>query len=392
MSAMIVVEIALAIALVAGAGWLLQSFTRLRSLDPGFDARGRLVVDVRTTRSFPQPDASFAWSSEMLNRVRAASGGMPVGAASTLPLRPDRDGALNIELRDEPPDPRQVRGAHSRFVSAGFFEAIGISVVAGRSFTVDDRRGTQPVAIVNRAFVRRYFPTSDPLVGSFAYGYPTVDRKTMTRVVGVVQDVRYASLAEAAEPTFYLSQDQAPFPFLRTSAVVAMRGGRPEAMVSNIRAELQRFDPQIVANFTTGDTIVAETLSRQQLGVTLMLIFGATALALAAIGIYGVIADSVAQRSGEIATRMALGASRRDVFWLVMSDGQRLVGVGLMLGLATAYAGGRVVASSVFEMRAADPGVLVTAAAIAAAIAVAATTIPALKASRLDPVQVLRSE
>jgi putative ABC transport system permease protein len=160
--------------------------------------------------------------------------------------------------------------------------------------------------------------------------------------------------------------------------------------VSNIRAELKRFDPQIVATFTTGDAIVAETLSRQQLGVTLMLIFGATALALAAIGIYGVMADGVAQRSGEIATRIALGASGRQVFWLIMSDGQRLALAGLVLGLATAYAGGRVVASSVFEMRAADAAVLVTSAAIAAAIAVAATMIPALKASRIDPLRVLR--
>jgi ABC-type antimicrobial peptide transport system permease subunit len=155
---------------------------------------------------------------------------------------------------------------------------------------------------------------------------------------------------------------------------------------------LKRFDPQIVANFTTAEAIVADTLSRQQLGVTLMLIFGATALALAAIGIYGVIADGVAQRRGEIATRIALGASGRDVFWLIMADGQRLALAGLALGLAIAYAGGRIVASSVFEMRAADPEILVTAAVIAAAITVAATMIPALKASRIDPIRSLRSE
>src|SRR5262249_43143543 len=149
-----------------------------------FETRGRLVLDVRTTRTFSQREAGLSWASEMLERIRTATGGI-VGAATTLPLRPDRDGALNIELLGEPPDPNQVRGAHSRFASPGFFEAMGIKLIAGRTFTVDDRRGGQPVAVVNRAFVRRYLPNSDPLAGSFAYGYPTVDRKTMTRIVGV---------------------------------------------------------------------------------------------------------------------------------------------------------------------------------------------------------------
>src|SRR5206468_376884 len=167
-----------------------------------------------------------------------------------------------------------------------------IKLTAGRTFTPDDRRGGQPVAIVNRAFARRYFPTADPLIGSFAYGYPTVDRRTMTRIIGVVEDARYKSLAEVAEPEFYLCQEQAGFPFLRNSVVVAPRGDRSatiDAVASNIRTELKRFDPDIVVNFTTAQAVVSETLSRQQLGVTLMLIFGATALVLAAIGIYGVI-------------------------------------------------------------------------------------------------------
>ncbi|MGH9144179.1 MAG: ABC transporter permease [Vicinamibacterales bacterium] len=393
-SGMIVLEIALAIALVAGAGWLVQSFSRLRTVDAGFDARGRLMLDVRTTHRFEPPDAALAWSTAMLERVRSASGGL-AGAATTLPLRPDRDGALNIELSTEPPDPNQVRGAHSRFASVGYFDAMGIKLAAGRTFTPDDRRGGQPVAIVNRAFVRRYLPSSDPLTASFAYGYPTVDRKTMTRVIGVVEDARYKSLAEAAEPEFYLCQEQAGFPFLRNSVVVAPRGSSPpttDAVVSNIRAGLKRFDPDIVVNFTTAQAVVNETLSRQQLGVTLMFIFGATALALAAIGIYGVIADAVAQRRGEIATRIALGASTRQLFWLIMLDGHRLALIGLVLGLIGAYAGGRVVASSVYEMRASDPAILASAGALSIVITLAATMIPAIRATRLDPVCALRSD
>jgi len=392
MSGMIVVEIALAIALVAGAGWLVQSFLRLRSIDPGFVANGRLVIDVRPTRPFRQPEEARAWADEMMNRVRSASGDALIGSAATFPLRADRDGTLSIELLGEPPDSNQIRGAHVRLVSAGFFEAMGIKVVAGRSFTVDDRQETAPVVVVNRAFVRRYFPDSDPLAGSLAYGYPTVDRKTMSRIVGVVDDVRYKTLAEAAEPTFYRSVTQGGFPFLRPAVVVAPPAGRGDALISNIRAELQRFDPQMVATFTTADAIVAETLSRQELGVTLMLIFGGTALVLAAVGIYGVIAYGAAQRRNELATRLALGASGRQVFRLVMLDGPKLALAGLVLGLAAAYAGGRVLASNVYEMRAADPVILLAAGAVTVGMTLAATMIPAVVASRIDPVRALRPE
>ena len=217
----------------------------------------------------------------------------------------------------------------------------------------------------------------------------------MSRIVGVVADARYKSLAEAAEPTFYMSQDQTAFPFLRTSVVVAPGGNGANSfasIVSNISAELKRFDPQIVVTATTAQAIVDETLTRQQLGVTLMLIFGATALTLAAIGIYGVIADGAAQRRGEIATRKALGASGGQIFWLIMLRGQRLAAVGVVFGFAAAYIGGRLVASDLGEMRAADPIILASAGATVVVITVAATMIPAIRAAREDPMRALRAE
>jgi putative ABC transport system permease protein len=391
MSSMIVAEIALAIALVAGAGWLVQSFARLHTIDPGFVADGRLVLDVRPARNFPQPAEAQAWSNEMLSRVRASAGGALVGSATTFPLRTDRDGTFNVELENQAPDPNRVNGAHIRVVTPGFFEAMGIKVLAGRTFSDDDREGTQRVVIVNRAFVRRFFPNTDPLAGSFAYGYPTVNRKTMSRIAGVVQDVRYKSLAEEAEPTYYLPQTQG-FPIVRHVVVIAAPPGTANAVMASVRAELKRFDPHLLVSFSMAPQIVADTLGRQQLGMTLMLIFGATAVALAAIGIYGVIAYAATQRSGEIATRLALGASGRHVFWLMLGAAQRLAIGGLLLGLAIAYAGGRVVASSVFAMRAADPVVLTAAAAIVAAVTGLATIIPALRATGVDPVRALRSE
>lgn len=392
MSGMIVAEIALAIALVAGAGWLVQSFARLRATDPGFEPQGRLVIDVRPARAFRAPAEALAWSDELLGRVRAAAGDALAGSASTFPFRPDRDPTLGVAVEGRPFDPGRVNGGHLRLVTPGFFEAMGIRLVAGRTFTADDRKGTAPVVIVNRAFVRRFFPGADPLAGSFAYGYPDIDPKTMSRIVGVVGDVRYKSLAEEAEPTFYVPQAQSPFPFLQQEVVVTPRAGNPDAPVSTIRAGLKRFDPQLVVSFATAPEIVAATLRRQQLGMTLMLIFGAVALTLAAIGIYGLIAYAAAERRGEIATRIALGASGRDVFWLMMGAGRRLAAVGLGLGLAAAYAGGRAVSTSVFEMRAADPIVLAGACALVLGVTFAATMIPAVRASRLDPLCALRAE
>lgn len=388
MSGMIVAEVALAIALVAGAGWLIQSFARLRATEPGFATTGRLVIDVRPTRSFASASDMQAWSDEMQRRVRAAAGDALVGAAATFPLQTDRDGTTDVQLADETPDPGRVRTSRTRVVSPGFLEAMAVPLIAGRTFTTDDRQTTQRVTVVNRAFARRYFADADPIGKAFFFGQPP-DRKRMSVVVGVVDDVRYRALSQPGEATFYVPTTQG-FEVARQSVVVAPGALTSDALVPVIRQALRRFDPGIVATFTTTDAIVGDTLARQELGMTLMLVFGATALALAAIGLYGVIAYAAAQRRAELATRIALGASGRQVFWLMMSAGQRLMALGVVLGLALAYVGGRLVAGNVFAMRAADPVVLLTAGALVGLVAWLATMVPAVRASRQDPVAALR--
>ncbi|MBY0494845.1 MAG: ABC transporter permease [Cyanobacteria bacterium] len=392
MSSLIVAEIALAIALVAGAGWLLQSFSRLRAVDPGFVPSGRLVVDVRATRTFKEPKEGFAYSADLFSRMRDAAPGAKVGGGSTVPLRGDPVNALNVELQGEVVDPNKMRGAQIRFVTPGYFEALGVKLISGRLFTADDRDTTERVAVVNRAFVRQYYPNDDPLAGAFFYGYPQVDRKQPTRIVGVVDDVRFKSLAQADEPAFYTPAAQSGFPLLRASIVVAPPDGNAEALLSPMRDALTRFDPQLVVKLRTSDSIFAQTTQRQELGMTLMLVFGAMALLLAGVGIYGVIAYAAEQRRTELATRIALGAPSSHVFQMLLSTGQKLALGGVLIGVATAYAAGRVVASYLYEMRAADPIVLVSACAIVVAVTMAATLIPAIRASRVDPVRALRAE
>ncbi|MBY0497261.1 MAG: ABC transporter permease [Cyanobacteria bacterium] len=391
MSALAVAEIALAVMIVAGAAWLVQSFARLRAVDPGFASAGRLVVDVRPTQRFDNPQAASAWSDDLFSRIRAAVGDAPVGAANLFPLRGDNDGGLNVELSHEPPDPSRVRGGRMRFITPGYFEAMGIKLIGGRLLTDDDRSTSERVALVNRAFVRQFLPDRDPLTASFAYGYPTVDRKNMTRIVGVVDDVRFNSILENDVSTYYLPFTQSGFPILRPAIVVAATGD-PTAMVAPLREALNRFDPQMVVKFTTAQSIVEATTRRQELGMTLMLVFGLMAMTLAGIGIYGVIAYSVAQRRTELATRIALGASSGAVLQMLLANGRNLAVAGLVVGLGAAYAVGRVVASSLYEMRAADPLVLLGSGALVAIVTMVATMIPAIRGSRVDPLRALRAD
>jgi putative ABC transport system permease protein len=389
MGVMTVAEVALALMLVAGAGWLVQSFSRLRATDPGFAADGRLIVDVRPNpESVRGPDQTIAWTRTLFDRLRAIPGVTSVGSTAAFPLRGTLDASVQVLFQGDAPETASRHGTRMRLVSPGFFQAMGVPVVAGRDFTEDDRRNTAPVAIVNRAFVRRYLDGRDPLRMQFTWGYPTIDPKSTRAIVGVVGDVRYRSIAEEAEPSFYVSQGQFPFP--RQAVVVATHSADPTAMTATIRGEIARLDPQLVIDVETVSHLLASTLTRQQLGMTLMLVFGTTALVLAAVGIYGVIAYASAQRLGEIATRLALGATPRQVFWLLMRRGQWLAIAGVVIGLASAYAGGRAVASLVYGIRAADPIVLPAATTVVVLITWIATAIPARRAARIDPILALR--
>lgn len=392
MGALIVAEIALAVALVAGAAWLVQSFARLRATDPGFSADGRLVVDVRPTRAFAHPADDHAWTDAMMETIRAAAGDSSVGEAATFPFMGDQDDTLYVRVQGQPNGSLDTRGARIRTAGAGFFEAMGTRLVAGRAFSTDDRLDAAKVAIVNRAFVRTFLPGGDPVNQTVAFGYPQVDPATSSRIVGVVADIRYASLEQEAEPAIYLPFGQQRFLPRRQFVVVASRTRDPERLVAPIREAMKRFDPGAIVEFRSATAIVNSTLQRQELGMTLMLIFGATALVLGAIGVYGVIAYAASQRRREIATRMALGASRWYVFRLMIGSGQRLGVAGLLAGVALAYAGGRVVANSVFAIRASDPRVLAGAVLVVAVVTFVAVAIPAVRACRLDPAGALRSE
>ena len=391
LSAMTVMEIALAIVLVAGAGWLVRGFAGLRTTDLGFVAERRLIFDVSFLGArYPNGDTVRASSQQLVDRLAALPGVTAVGATSNFPLKNAPEGSLIAAFHGEPLDPARPIGTRQRFVSTGYFTATGTRILKGRNFGPDDRPNTTPVAIINQAFVKRYLAGREPIGLRFAAGYPAPDPRNEVLVVGVVEDVRQKSVSDEAEPAFYAPLSQVPF--RRQTVVIATSASDPSTLTAALRDEVQRFDPQIAVEIEPVPALVAATIQRQQLGMTLMLIFGTVAVLLAAVGIYGVVAYAVSQRRNEMATRLALGATPASVFWLVMKRGSMLALAGTVLGLTIAAASGRIVSSRVYAIRAADPAVLGGAVVLVLCITALATMIPAWRASRLKPSGVLHAE
>lgn len=280
-------------------------------------------------------------------------------------------------------DPERQETMHRRPVSPDFFEAMGIPMLMGRTFApLEIGEG-----VVNEEFVRRYLPDRNPLESSFAWGFPVVSFNSVVQIVGVVADVKYDDLGAPADPLFYTS-GYSP----RQNVVVATTLEDAMALVPTIRAAAAEMDASIPIEVRLLEDVVSAQLVRHRLGLTLMIVFAVVSLVLAAIGIYGLIAHSTTERSAELATRMALGATPRRVVKLVVLQGGPLSLIGIVVGLGAAYAGGRVISSRLFGVRAADPLVLAIAAVAVFGITLLAYLVPAMRASRIQPAEALKAE
>lgn len=394
LSGMTVVEVALAIMLVAGAGWLVRGFAVLRSTSLGFVPTQRIVFDVSYLGpKYPNPDAVVNASRNLTDQLRAIGGVSAVGATSNFPLSNTIEASLILQFLGQPLDTAHPMGTRARAVSPGFFGAMGTKILEGRDFTEDDRQNTRPVAIVNKTFVKRYLGSRDPIGVQFAAGYPAPDPtqpQNLNSIVGVVDDIRQKSVAVEAEPAYY--SPLAQIGLRRQTMVVEAAGVDVAQLQSSIRHAVHQVDPQIAVDFHLASDLVSSTISRQELGMTLMLIFGGAAILLAAVGIYGVIAYAVSQRRGEMATRLALGATPASVFSLVLRQGVVLAAIGTAIGLAFAYLSGRIVSSQIYAIRASDPLMLSGAIVVVAGVVLLATMIPAWRACRLSPSGVLRTD
>jgi putative ABC transport system permease protein len=384
--ALVAVQLAVALVLLVGAMLLLRSFSALQHVDTGIDSHNLLTFDL--VLSGPRAEyqsKQVAFYDEALTRIRSLPDVISAGAAVTLPIGGD-DFSASYTIDGRPiPLPGHEPTAGYQTVTPGYFAAMGISLVSGRDFDAGDVRSGQPVALVNHTLAEREWPGADPIGRRLRTGR---DAPWMT-IVGVVGDIRHMGPASPPRPEFYQPVAQRSFSFM---AFVVRTRRNPAAVVPLIRAEISRLDPaQPISGVATMEEHLALALSRPRFMSTLVASFGALALVLSVIGIYGVMAYSVTQRTREIAIRMALGARTGAVLRMILVRTAWLALIGVGVGLAGAAALTRVLSGLLFGVGAADGATFAAAALLLGTAALAAGAVPALRATRIDGAEALRS-
>ncbi len=382
-------QMAVALILLVGAGLLVKSLARLTAVDPGFRAERVLAFDVTLPeKRYPDEARQAAFTDQLLSRMRALPGAGPVGAIFGLPLT-GLSFSSSMRIAGAAPDADEP-SAQLRVASADYFRTLGIPLVAGRLFGPEDRFGAPHAILASRAAARKIWPRGDALGQHVRFGARPGKTRIEGEVVGIVGDVRDDELGVGPRPEFYASLAQAP---LSQFHVAIRTAGPPDRLSDAVRAEVGRLDPEIVVHgLSSFEAIVSRSVARPRFTARLLLLFAGMALLLSAVGIYGVIAFAVSQRTREIGIRMALGADRRSVRHLVLADGMRLALAGLVLGLVGAFAASRLLSGLLFEVEPADPATHAAVALILLSVALLACWIPARRASRVEPMAALRAE
>jgi putative ABC transport system permease protein len=385
---LVAVELALAVVLVVGAGLMARTFGELTAIEPGFDGENTitLAVSLPTTR-YPDGDAAVRFYREALLQVEEIPGVRSVGAIRSLPLAAQiGDWGLDVEGYDESVNPRA--SGDWQIVAPGYFETIGIPMVDGRSIDWSDDSESLPVAVVNEAFVRSYWPDQEPLGRTFVMSGTTVT------VVGVAGDVRHNGLVAEIKEKFYIpvAQWSAVTRGIPTSMrIVARAEGDPNLLVAPIRSVVRGLDPSLaLAEVRTVDDVLQAAVAQPRFMVVLMGAFSAIALVLAMVGVYGVISYGVGRRTQEIGVRMALGAMQDQVVGLMVRKGAAMIVVGLTVGLGLAFLMSRYLESLLYGVSATDPTTFGLVTVGFGAVAWLATWIPSRRAARIDPIRALK--
>jgi putative ABC transport system permease protein len=399
---LVVAEVAVAVVLVVVAGLLLRAFARVSAVDPGFRPAGVLAMEINLSRNgYAQSGRAAAFYQEAIDRLTALPGVRSAAAVEYLPMSGlDSSTGFYIEGRAAPARADEQR-THFRSVSAGYFDAMGIALAAGRSFTDRDTLTAPRVAIINEAMAQRYWPSENPIGKRLALDLETMkfypDRPPtfdipagMREIVGIVQDVRHASLEASAVPEMYVPFLQKPVSnmtlVLRTAADAAL-------LVPAAREVLRTVDrDQPISRIETLSNLVNASIAQPRANSVLLSCFAGVALLFAVIGVYGLLAYTVVQRAPELGIRLALGGQPGDILRLILHDGARLILTGIALGVPAAIGAGSMLGSLLFGIGAADVPTIAAAVVLMLAVGMAACYLPARRATRVDPIFALRSE
>jgi predicted permease len=382
--ALVVTEIAVAFILLVGAGLLIRSFWALQKQDAGFRPERVITATINLPgNKYRGPDAGRQFMTNLISRLESQSVVEAAGISSDVPWTGYNDNS-GFDIVGQPLQPGEVRSARYRFATPGYFKAMSVPAIQGRPIEEGDHATARPVVVINATFASKYFHGADPV------GRQLDVWGAKRTIAGVLADVKDSPAAASATPTFYFPAAQMPMPGMALSVRTKVE---PTAALETIRRTVLEVDPELaLGGVRTMDQIASDALSTQRFTLALVILFAAVAAALAAIGIYGVIAYSVAQRIREFGIRIALGATRRDILAMVLSHATRLGGAGIAIGLIGALLVSKGLSTLLYGVSERDPLTLVSVAILSAAIALLACSIPARRAARTEPVIALRHE
>jgi len=388
----VVAEVAITLVLLIGAGLIFRTFMNLTQVDLGFNPQNVLTMQLNVHGpKYAKVEQRRDFYSQFVERMQAQPG---VVAAGVILIRP-LEGPIGWDMPyitegQSAEDAKKNPITNYEVVTPGYFRAMGIPLVSGRELTEEDKDGTPPVAIINETMAKRLFQGNTDPVGQRIKLDPSDDSEAPWRtIVGVVRDVRYRQLG-SARPDIYLSHKQAP---QRIKYLVIRTSSDPMALVPVVRRELSAVDPNLsVTGFMTGEQLVSRAIARARFNTLLLACLGCVAALLALTGIYGIVGYMVSLRTREIGIRMALGARKRDAFKLIITQGMKLVFVGVALGVVIAFAATRLISTLLFGVSATDPLTFAGISLLLVAVALIACLFPTRKATKVDPMIVLRYE
>jgi predicted permease len=384
----VVAEVALALLLSVGAGLMLRSFSRLISVDPGFSPEHLLTMHIWTSPARYHDNLKRSqYVDHILTEIRNTPGVQAAGSTHFLPLTEKTSGSCFSPADQPAPSPAESPSAQFLIISSGYFQAMRTSLLSGRDFDDHDGFNAVPVAIVNHAFVERFYSGQNVLGKQLRVCWTT---KKPVEIVGIVADARQAQLQNAPEPTIFLSNSQAPMYF---ATLVVRAAGDPRQIERSAEAAIHRVDPdQAVSDMQSMETVFSDSVSSPRFQAVLLLVFAGLAIALAMIGVYGIVSYSVSERTNEIGIRAAMGACAADIVRLVLREVLVLTGIALLLGVAASLALSRVLQTLLFEVTPTDPITLASVSVLVLAVSTFAAVLPARRATRINPIVALRYE